>query len=97
MDMPTIDRPEQERSAGKWLQITERDLDFPFDSEGAPHATGRTWLIPVAAVTAIAVEPESSRGDRVLVHVRGRKRPIAACRSIEYLADELGLTFECGD
>jgi hypothetical protein len=44
------------------LVIDERDLDYPLDGEGDPTATGRTWLIPVRSIRAVALEPESGRG-----------------------------------
>ncbi len=79
------------RYGSRWFEIEERDLDFPLDHDGAPHSAMRTWLIPAASITAISVEPQSSRGERIFLHVRGMKRPMPVCKSADYLRAELGL------
>ena len=77
--MSTIARPPTAQTAPRLILLEERDLEYPLDSEGTPTSSGKLWMIPVTAVTAVEVEPENTRGIVVRIHVRGRRVPIVPC------------------
>ena len=62
---------------------------LPARPRGLAHSAGRTWLIAPSAIRAISTEPESSRGDLVLVHLFDRKEPIPVCASAEWLYEQI--------
>ena len=69
-----------------WIEVEERDLDFPLDHDGTPTSAGRTWLVPIASIAAVEVEPENTRGIIVKIHVRGQRAPIVPCDPEDALA-----------
>ena len=71
------------------LMLEERDLDFPLDHDGCPTVSGKLWLIQTAAITAVEVTPENTRGIVVRIHVHGIKTPVVPCDS-EAVLEALG-------
>ena len=74
-----------DKSGRRWIEVEGRDLSHALDHDGTPHTAGKTWLIPLDAIRAGEVEGELGRGDRVLVHIRDVKRPVAVCDTEAFL------------
>lgn len=63
----------------RFILVEQRELDFGLDRDGCPHTAGKLWLVPVAAITAVEVESENTRGIIARIHVRGLKTPVVPC------------------
>jgi hypothetical protein len=72
-------------SRADWLMLFERDPDYPLDSDGAACIAGPVWFVRPEAIEAVKVTPESSRGDRTEIFLRGRKTPVLVCESLNYI------------
>jgi hypothetical protein len=67
-----------------WIELVERDPNFPRDKDGAPTATGRTWFVKRSAITAVCVA-----GADTAVFVQGRCQALQIREDAGWLLSEL--------
>jgi hypothetical protein len=67
-----------------WIELFERDPNFPREQDGAPTATGRTWFVKRSAITAVCVA-----GADTAVFVQGRCQALQICEGAGWLLSDL--------
>jgi hypothetical protein len=67
-----------------WIELFERDPNFPREQDGAPTATGRTWFVKRSAITAACVA-----GADTAVFVQGRCQALQICEDAAWVLSEL--------